>query len=100
MFRGSYVGLDGIGWEVEVRDVAGVLELSMGEGGWRLRDHVHLVPIGDDLFTYGRYEGRELIGVDLPTRARFLRVNGRVTGLEVRLDGALEYQVTRVGEAR
>ena len=65
-----------------------------------LRDRVHLVPIGEDLFTYGRYEEGELVGVDSPTRARFVREGGRVTGLEVSLDGELEYRVVRVGEAR
>lgn len=98
-FRGDYVGLDGVGWDVEVREVAGVLDLSMGESGLVLRDHVHLVPIGDDLFTYGRFERGELVGVEPSTRARFLREAGRVTGLEVSLDGELEYRVTRIGDA-
>jgi CubicO group peptidase (beta-lactamase class C family) len=99
-FRGNALGLDGVGWEVEVREVAGVLDLSMGEAGLLLRDHVHLVPIGEDLFTYGRYEGGDLMGVDPPTRARFLREGGRVIGLQVFLDEELEYEVTRVGDAR
>lgn len=99
-YRGTVPLLHGVGWEVEVREEAGVLELGMGEAGLLLRDRVHLVPIGEDLFTYGRYEEGELVGVDSPTRARFVREGGRVTGLEVSLDGELEYRVARVGEAR
>ncbi|MGK2963697.1 MAG: serine hydrolase domain-containing protein [Gemmatimonadaceae bacterium] len=99
-FRGEYVGLESVSWEVEVREVAAVLDLSMGESGLVLRDHVHLVPIGDDLFMYGRYERGELVGVDPSTRARFLREAGRIVRLEVTLDGEPEYRVTRVGDAR
>lgn len=96
-FSGHYVGLDSVGWEVEVREVAGVLDLSMGESGSAIRDYVHLVPLGDDLFTYGRFERGKLLGVDPPTRARFVRAAGRVTRLEVSQDGELEYSVTRLG---
>ena len=103
-YAGSYRGvapwLDGAEWDVRVWEEGGVLQLSMGEARFLLRDRVHLVPVGEDLFTYGRYEQGELVGVDPPTRAHFLRVDGRVTGLEVRLEGELEFRVTRVVDAR
>lgn len=97
-YRGSVPWGEGSSWEVEIREKSGVLELSMGQAELLLGDRVHLVPIGEDVFTYGRYETGDLVGVDPPTRARFLRDRGRVIGLEVSLDGELEYRVMRVGD--
>jgi len=101
-YRGAAPWLDGVDWEVEVRDAAGVLDLSMGAVGRALREHLHLVPIGEDLFTYGRYERGELIGVDRapPTRVRFVRDAGPGTGLEVSLEGELELRVARIAAVR
>lgn len=99
-YQGTAVWLDGADWQVDVREIGGVLEVSMGEIGLLLRDRVHLVPLGEDVFTYGRYANGELVGVDSPTRARFLRESGRVTGLEVSLDGEIEFRVERVGGGR
>lgn len=99
-YRGTLAWLDGADWEVDVRETGGVLELAMGEAGLLLRDRVHLVPIGEDLFTYGRYQKGKLVGVEPATRTRFLREKGRVTALEVSLEGEVEYRVERVGDTR
>ncbi len=98
-YAGSYAGAvpggDGLGWEVQVWEEGGVMRLSMGESERLLREQVHLVPLGADVFTFGRYAEGELIGVDPPVRVRFLRAGQNVTGFEMRVDGELEYEVRR-----
>ena len=97
-YRGTSFRGDEVTWEVEVRTDGGVLELAMGEADLLLRDRVHLVPIGDDTFTYGRYEDGVLVGIDSLTRVKLLRADGAVNAIEVSFAGEPEFLVTRVGD--
>jgi len=84
-----------VAWEVEVTVQGDFLQLSEGMPGSLLRQRVHLVPIGDDSFAFGRYEEGVLVGIDPPARARFLRVGDRVAELEVSFGGEVEFVLER-----
>ena len=97
LFRGTVPWLAEADWEVEISLRHGVLQMSRGRSGSLPRHRVHLVPIGDDLFVFGRYEDGDLVGVDLPARVKFLREDGRVTRLEVSVGGEVAFVVDRIG---
>jgi hypothetical protein len=46
---------------------------------------------------FGRYEDGELVAVDAPARATFVREDGRVTGLEISFGGEVPFVMDRAG---
>jgi CubicO group peptidase (beta-lactamase class C family) len=96
LFRGTVPWLAEADWEVAISLRRGVLQMTRGRSGSQLRQRVHLVPLGDDQFVFGRYEDGDVVGVDPPARVRFLREDGRVTRLEVRFGGEVAFMVDRI----
>lgn len=102
--RESYVGtyrgraLTGAGEQEIVGRVwkeADILHYQLGAIGERTAIHHHLVPLGNDTFAPGRYDGKHHVAADPHLRVRFVVEGSQAKTLEVQAGGNIHLTAQR-----
>jgi FtsP/CotA-like multicopper oxidase with cupredoxin domain len=58
----------------------------------------YMVPLGDDTFAFGTFDAGVIVDASRTRRARFMRTNGEVSGLEITDSGTVARRLTRIAE--